>query len=64
MANGLFDLRELTPIAGCLFVLAATPYVLAATLFWFGAWWGQPPTDEGAETAKELPRVQQVLKVT
>ena len=45
MANGLFDLGELIPIAGCLFVLAAT-------LFWFGAWWGQPPTDEGAETAK------------
>jgi hypothetical protein len=33
--HGLFDIGELIPIAGCLFVLAAT-------LFWFGAWLGQP----------------------
>ena len=33
--HGLFDISELIPIAVCLFVLAVT-------LFWFGAWVGQP----------------------
>ena len=33
--HGLFDLTALIPIAACLFVLAVT-------LFWFGAWMGQP----------------------